>query len=204
MGCGKEGYYFCPTCEGTLTKIASPLCPRCGCPEPGGKLCLACAPFRFEGLVRDAVHQFKYRNLKALAEPLAVFLHQYMMSNPVPGDVLVPVHAKRLRERGYNQSELLARELGKLSGLPVVIGSLVRRKSATPQASSTNEERRQNVAGAFACMDERLKGNGVLLIDDVGTSGATFSAAAEALKQTGTASVWGLVLAREFLNYGRK
>lgn len=212
LGCGKEGDYFCPACEGTLTQIAPPLCPRCGCPEPGGKLCPACArespaldgiraPFRFEGLAREAVHQLKYRNLRVLAEPLARFLHRFLQSNPVPGEVLVPVpvHARRLRERGYNQSELLARELGRLAGLPVVTGSLVRSRFATPQASSASvRERRQNVTGAFACRDERLKGRRVLLIDDVATSGATLGAAAEALKEMGAGSVWGLVLAREF------
>jgi len=214
LGCGKEGNYFCPTCEKKLTSITSPLCPRCGCPEPGGKLCPACAcepsaiegiraPFRFERLVREAIHQFKYRNLRALAEPLAGFLYSYLKNNPIPADILVPVpvHASRLRERGYNQSELLARELGKISGLPVVTGSLVRTKAATPQASSpSKEQRRQNVVGAFACRDDRLKDRQVLLVDDVATSGATLGAAAEALKQAGAVAVWGLVLAREFLN----
>lgn len=215
LGCGKEGGYFCPACEGKLTKNKSPLCPRCGCPQTEGRLCAACArepsalegiraPFRFEGLVREAVHQFKYRNLRALAEPLAGYLYAYAVQNPVPGDILVPVpvHAKRLRERGYNQSELLARQLGKLSGLPVVSGSLVRLKATGPQASSASrEERRRNVARAFACRDERLKGRKILLIDDVATSGATLGAAAEALKRAGASSVCGLVLAREFLNF---
>ncbi|GAI53812.1 unnamed protein product [marine sediment metagenome] len=118
----------------------------------------------------------------------------------MPGEVLVPVplHQKRLRERGYNQSRLLAQELGKLINLPVVDNCLVRKKHAPPQARSlTVDERRSNVADAFAYRDQRLKDKQVLLIDDVSTSGATLDTCAAALKAAGAISVWGLVLARE-------
>ena len=85
--------------------------------------------------MRQAIHQLKYRNLRALTQPLAELLHRYLVKNPLPGEVLVPVplHAKRLRERGYNQASLLARELGKLSGLPVVDGCLTRKHEAPPR-----------------------------------------------------------------------
>jgi competence protein ComFC len=188
-----------------------PLCPRCGKPRPSGTLCPTCvswqaeidgirSPFRFDGVMRQAIHQLKYRNLRALAEPLAKLLNDYLATNPIPGEVLVPVplHQKRLRERGYNQSRLLAKELGKLTNLPVVDDCLIRQRHAPPQArSSTVEERRRNVAGAFVCRDHRLQNKQVLLIDDVSTSGATLDAGATALKATGATSVWGLVLARE-------
>jgi len=150
--------------------------------------------------MRQAIHQLKYRNLRALAEPLAKLLNDYLTTNPIPGEVLVPVplHQKRLRERGYNQSSLLAKELGKLTNLPVVDDCLIRQRHAPPQArSATVEERRSNVAGAFVCRDHRLQDKQVLLIDDVSTSGATLDAGAAALKATGATSVWGLVLARE-------
>jgi len=127
-------------------------------------------------------------------------LDDYLVDNPLPGEVLVPVplHPKRLRERGYNQSYLLAKELGKLTGLPVVADSLVRERHTSPQARTlTVGERRGNVADAFACRDRRLEGKPVILIDDVSTSGATLDACALALKEAGAASVWGLVLARE-------
>ena len=188
-----------------------PLCPRCGKPQSSGILCPACvgwqakidgirSPFRFDGVVRQAIHQLKYRNLRALAEPLTELLNDYLATNPISGEVLVPVplHQKRLRERGYNQSSLLAKELGKLTNLPVVDGCLIRQRHAPPQArTSTVEERRGNVDGAFACRGHRLNGKQVLLIDDVSTSGATLDACATALKAAGATSVWGLVLARE-------
>ncbi len=150
--------------------------------------------------MRQAIHQLKYRNLRALVAPLAKLLNEYLITNPVHGEALVPVplHQKRLRERGYNQSGLLAQELGKLINLPVVDDCLIRQRHAPPQARTlTVDERRSNVADAFTCRYHRLKGKQVLLIDDVSTSGATLDACAAALKATGATSVWGLVLARE-------
>jgi len=158
------------------------------------------SPFRFDGVIRQAIHELKYRNLRALAGLLAQLLNHYLVSNSVPGEVLVPVplHHKRLRERGYNQSRLLAQELGKLANLPVVDDCLVRQRHAPPQArTSTVDERRSNVADAFSCRDRRLEGKRVLLIDDVSTSGATLDACARGLKGAGATTVWGLVLARE-------
>jgi len=211
VGCGREGSFICASCWQTLHRIMSPLCPRCGKPQPSGVLCPACvswqtdidgirSPFRFDGVIRQAIHQLKYRNLRALAAPLAQLLRDYLTTNPVPGEILVPVpiHKKRLRERGYNQSSLLAQELGKLINLPVVDGCLIRERHALPQArTSTVGERRSNVAGAFACRNRGVQGKQVLLIDDVSTSGATLDACAAALKAIGATSVWGLTLARE-------
>ena len=211
IGCGKEGDFICSSCRRLLPRIMPPLCPRCGKPQPSGILCPGCvswqaeidgirSPFRFDGIIRQAIHQLKYKNLRALAVPLAKFLQDYLATNPVPGEVLVPVplHQKRLRERGYNQSSLLAQELGKLINLPVADNCLIRQKHAPPQArSSSVDDRRSNVADAFACRDQRLKDKLVLLIDDVSTSGATLDACAGALKAAGATSVWGLVLARE-------
>ncbi len=150
--------------------------------------------------MRQAVYQLKYRNLRALAPYLAQQLKDYLITNPVPGEILVPVplHWKRLKERGYNQSSLLARELGKLTSLPVVEGCLIRQRYTPPQARTPNVgDRQSNVAGAFACHDHRLRNTQVLLIDDVATSGATLNACATALKAAGAASVWGLTLTRE-------
>ncbi len=131
---------------------------------------------------------------------LAKLLQDYLTTNPMPGEVLVPVplHRKRVRERGYNQSRLLAKELGKLTSLPVVGDCLIRQQHAPPQAKTpTVDERRSNVANAFTCRDYKLQGKQVLLIDDVSTSGATLDACAAALKAAGATSVWALVLARE-------
>ncbi len=212
IGCGREGDLLCHSCRRSLPEIKPPLCPRCGRPQAtAGTLCPGCAdwqpqidgirsPFRFDGVVRKAVHQFKYKDVRALAAPLAGLLHGYLEANPLPADTLVPVplHPKRLRQRGYNQSSLLAGELGRLAGLSVVDDCLVRKHHTPPQVRTSGvDERRRNVERAFACRDRRLQGRRILLIDDVATSGATVDACAAALKAAGAASVWALVLARE-------
>jgi ComF family protein len=214
IGCGAEGDFICGACRRSFDVITPPICLRCGRPqaaEPAQSGCPGCtgwqgdidgirAPFLFEGVIRDAVHEFKYRNLRALAPLLAGLMYDYFTANPVAGDVLVPVpvHGKRLRERGYNQSALLARGLGRLSGLPVAEDYLLRLKYTPPQARSSGiNERQSNVAGAFTCRDGHLQGKRVILIDDVSTSGATLNTCAAALKAAGAATVWGLVLALE-------
>ena len=211
IGCGGEGDFICSSCLKSLPRIVPPLCPRCGLPQRRAILCSSCvswqakidgirSPFRFEGVIRQAVHELKYRNLRAVAGLFARLLNDYLNTNPMPAEVIVavPLHPKRLRERGYNQSLLLARELSKLSKLPLVEDCLIRERHSPPQARTANvKERRKNVAHAFACRNRRPKGKAVLLIDDVSTSGATLDGCARALKKAGAASVWGLVLARE-------
>ncbi|MFC2007623.1 ComF family protein [Chloroflexota bacterium] len=211
VGCGKEGGFVCPSCCQSLSRITPPVCPKCGKPQTDELLCHDCtdwqasidgirSPLAFEGAIRQAIHQLKYRNLRALTSPLAVLLEDYLMANPLPAEVLVPVplHPRRLRERGYNQSGHLARELGKLIKTAVVDDCLVRQRHTSPQATTSNvEERRSNISDAFTCNDHRLQGKQVLLIDDVATSGATLDACAAAVKASGAASVWGLVMARE-------
>lgn len=188
-----------------------PLCPGCGKPQASGILCPVCrqrqteidgirSPFRFAEVIREAIHQLKYRNLKAISPCLATLLADYLQSSPLPGEALVPVplHPRRLRERGYNQSSLLARELGKLINLPVIEDCLVRVKEAQPQVrTATVEDRRKNVTDAFKCQNGKVRGKQIILIDDVCTSGATLESCASALKSEGVTSVWGLTLARE-------
>jgi len=212
VGCGKEGRFICNSCLASLAKIESPVCPKCGKPQTNALLCPGCSSweadidavrstFRFEGVIRTAIHEFKYRNLRAIAGQLAALLNDYLVVEAsIPCEVLVPVplHGKRIKERGYNQSALLATELSKLTGFPVNDSCLIRSRYNVPQAKTRNvEERRQNVIGIFTCQNKDLRGKKVLLIDDVTTSGATLNACASILKTFGAASVWGLTLARE-------
>ena len=214
VGCGKAVGFLCPECLGKLPRLFPPLCPRCGKPQASSITCPSCwqrqieidgirSPFRFDGVIREAIHQLKYRNLKAISPCLAELLADYLRSNPLPGEavVCVPLHPRRLRERGYNQSSLLATELGRCIDLPVIEGCLIRVKQTKPQVSAIDaEERRRNVADAFVCCDERVSGKQIILIDDVCTSGATLESCATALKNKGATSVWGLTLAREIHN----
>jgi len=214
VGCGKVGGFLCPECLGKLPKLLPPLCPNCGRSQASGIVCPDCRQrqteidgirslFRFDEVIRKAIHQLKYRNLKTISPCLAELLADYLRSNPLPGEALVcvPLYPRRLRERGYNQSSLLAGELGRRIDLPVIEDCLIRVKQAQPQVRTVGvEERRRNVADAFVCRDERVNDKQIILIDDVCTSGATLESCAAALKNKGAASVWGLTLAREIYN----
>ena len=196
--------------------MESPFCDICADPGIAG-VCRNClqeaatssesinairTPFLMEGLLREGVHSFKYRNNRAAAPVLASLLANYLRDNPLPGNVLLPVplHRKRLRERGYNQAALLASELGKRLDMPVSERILVRTRHASPQASSTSSaQRRANTEAAFICGDD-ASGMSVILVDDVCTTGATLRACAEALRESGAESVCALALARERLH----
>jgi ComF family protein len=194
--------------------IRPPVCSHCGWPlSPSGQatLCALCqnSPFQLDGLrayafhsgpLRKAIHQLKYEGLRSLAAPLGLLMSQAWpdLAPNWAGDAIVPVplHAARQRERGYNQAALLARELGRGLRCPVVEDVLVRVKATPPQVGLTAEQRRANVSDAFKCAMGSLAGKRVLLVDDVCTTGATLEAAAAALYQAGTSSVWSYTLAR--------
>ncbi len=152
----------------------------------------------FENPIRSTIHFLKYRNHKAVASILGKILTDAYRYYQLTADVIVPVplHVSRFRERGYNQSELLAGQLGNLLGLPVNTDTLQRIRNTKSQMQLGADERHQNVAKAFACCNQALLGQTVLLIDDVCTTGSTLDACADALKQSGVTSVWGITLAK--------
>jgi ComF family protein len=151
----------------------------------------------YEGTLRQLIHLFKYKRMKPLAKELSA-----QLARALPRDqrfdivVPMPLHWRRHWQRGFNQSELLARATARRSGIRMV--NAVRRTRATAtQAGLSNAKRRENVAGAFRVKNRRLvEGRRILLIDDVMTTGATASACALALKRAGAKSVSLLALAR--------
>ncbi|MGH9665013.1 MAG: ComF family protein, partial [Bryobacteraceae bacterium] len=210
--CGREllGISRIPVCPECLRApeplLADYFCANCRTPflnafpldEQG--LCRLCRAGRngfdsaysfgaYDGVLRTLIHVFKYGGVRTLAKPLAVFLGSALPRGE-RFDLIVPMpmHWRRRWERGFNQARLLARAVGKRSGIPVA--SLARRRAAPPQAGLTNAQRRLNVAGIFRVRrPAALRGRRVLLIDDVLTTGATAAACAQALKQAGAASV---------------
>jgi len=150
----------------------------------------------YEGTLRELIHLYKYSRMRPLARPLG-----NLLAAALPRDqafdavVAVPLHWLRKWQRGFNQSELLARGIARRCGIPV--RHPVRRRRATrAQAGLSNTRRRENVAGAFAAKPGKVRGMRILLVDDVMTTGATASACARALKQAGAQSVTLLTLAR--------
>lgn len=148
--------------------------------------------------LRDAVHGLKYDGLRVLAEPLSLLMAEAWRRTSWKVDVLVPVplHERRLRQRGYNQSLLLADALSKRLGVPMEGQLLTRERNTLSQVGLSPEERWLNVGGAFRCHGEALQGKDILLVDDVFTTGATLESCAQALQKGGSAHVWALTVTR--------
>lgn len=227
VGCGAFGAFLCPACLSATPRAQPPRCPGCWMPVlspqrlalgespaegPGAAdVCERCrirpsafkaarCPFVYAGAAREAVHALKYDGLSAVAATMAEAMAGCLTEwrPPVTALVPVPLAGRRRRSRGYNQSELLARALSRLSGLPVNGGLLVKRKAAPPQARAADEAaRRANVEGAFAVRPKAETAGALLLVDDVMTSGATLDACARALVAAGHGPVCALTFARE-------
>jgi len=151
----------------------------------------------YEGLLREWIHLYKYGRIKTLSRPLGDLLARAVPRDE-PFDALVPVplHWRRRWQRGFNQSDLLARGLSRRIGLPL-LKALRRFRATGVQAGLSNTGRRRNVAAAFRCPDPRqVNGKRILLIDDVMTTGSTGAACALALKRAGAARVALLTVAR--------
>jgi ComF family protein len=147
--------------------------------------------------LRELIHLFKYGRVATLARPLGD-----LMASALPRDerfdavAPVPLHWRRQWQRGFNQSELLARSLSRRTALPL-IGALRRSHSTAIQAGLSNTARRRNVSKAFHCRrPDAVAGKRILLIDDVMTTGATAAACAAVLKRAGAARVALLTVAR--------
>ena len=209
IGCRRVGVWLCADCLAQIPRVEPPFCARCGGTVVADTLCSRCrtAPLQieriraavyFEGVLREAIHRLKYRRLTVLSEPLGGLMAEYWTLHPMPADVVVPVplHAARLRERGYNQAALLAREMARRVGLVMDEQTLVRQRATSPQVELNAKQRKKNVHDAFRCSSNTLAGKRVLLIDDVCTTGATLEACAVALREGGVRGVQALTLAR--------
>ncbi|MGI6097171.1 MAG: ComF family protein [Dethiobacteria bacterium] len=207
----RTGELVCPDCLPKLEKTDGG-CLRCAAPLPKNSTsdrCPWCAGFTFtfksvravsyyRGEWRKVIHRFKYGRERHLARPLAQLIYENFDSwEGLQAEVItaVPLHYRRLQERGYNQSALLARELSRLTNIPYV--ELLERKKDTPSQTGLNrEERLRNLRGAFHLRRPLKKGMEVLVVDDVFTTGATAEAATNALVAGGAGKVFILVAAR--------
>jgi ComF family protein len=204
---------LCEPCWRSLPRHRAPLC-ACGVPLAGlfagqcGRCRRGAPPILrgsslgpYEGALRTLIHELKYRAKRRVAERLAELLVAEATAAGVlpPRAVLVPVplHPRRLAERGFNQSELLAAAVARRTQLGIQPRALVRRKDTPPQTGLSAAERRRNVAGAFAVRQRaRIQERTVVLVDDVLTTGATARACAGVLRQAGAAAVHLLTVAR--------
>lgn len=209
-GCGLSGNWVCAACETTTHAIdQSSVCRRCGDPAADHEdTCHRCrmwsaelsacrSAFAFEGVVRSTVHLMKYRNQPARASWCARSMVDRLMLDQWEIDVFVPVplHASRVRVRGYNQSERIAVELSRITGVPSV-AALRRVRPTVSQVGLGATERRENVRDAFEAVG-RLDGLTVALVDDVVTTGSTLQESARATVNAGATCVVAATFAAE-------
>jgi ComF family protein len=204
-----------PLCEPCWSGLARHRGAACGCGAPLGTGLPACgrcrrglSPFAagaslgpYEGVLRVAVHELKYRARRRVAGRISdAMMGEASVRSVLAGAealVPVPLHPRRQRKRGFNQSELLADALGRRAGIVVAAQALVRRQDTRSQTGLSAAARRANVRGAFAVRRRaQVAGRTVVLVDDVLTTGATASACAQVLRAAGAREVRLLTAAR--------
>lgn len=220
-GCGRkwllhhEGFW-CESCLEKIPWISSPICPQCGRPFPKSPsspdhLCGDCllSTFSFDyarsavqhaGIVRDRIHQLKFGGHLHWVPALAELLLRTIEREKAPrAQIIVPVplHVKRVRERGFNQAALIAGVMARRLGVPVRFDVLVRRFWTAPQTRLNRSQRLENVKGAFqVSLSSEIRGRIVLMIDDVFTTGTTLNECAKVLKESGAAEIHALTVSR--------
>lgn len=222
LGCRKEGIYLCDDCRAFLevaefdyclceqkpVRLTSPSqgkCQRCQNKNLSG-LFFALS-YKEKDLTKRLIYQFKYEPyLKDLSKTLASIIVEHFIlveknTNEVwENSVLIPVplDKKKLKSRGYNQSEEIAKELSKVLHAPVISDCLIKIKHTSPQMELSKEEREKNLEGAFMVKNPSAIAQGkVFLVDDVYTTGSTMEQCARVLRDAGAKSVWGICIARE-------
>lgn len=219
---GRDAAYFCLKCRKSIQLVCHPLCTVCGRPFPEASgedhtcgVCLArpphfvsarawaCYPREAfeEHPLRQVVQKFKYGRKVSLGKPLGQLMargcQEFLADCRVDLIIPVPLHAKRLRWRGFNQSVLLGRQISRAYNIPMDVFALLRNKETPPQTQLTEDERRRNVRAAFGLNPDRsIEGRSILLVDDVYTSGATLNECSRTLKKHGAKEVYVLTLAR--------
>ena len=209
--CKRPGKLLCEDCFNQLTWLSNKVCQQCGrlCRKPT-MCCFICktyplplkqikAAVLFDEPIPHLIHQMKYNGMFGLGKPLADIMVQAWQKYPIIDIDLVaciPLHPKRYQERGYNQSELLTQYFCWQLDLPFYKNVLRRIRYTPPQVGLSAADRRQNVKDAFQADHRLVAGKNVLLIDDVCTTGATLSVAAEAMLSVGANTVSGYCLAR--------
>jgi ComF family protein len=211
-----EPSLICSSCFGQIKKVSHPLCRRCGigfatdagedhlcsdCLRDIGYFTKARSLAHYEGLLVELISRFKYRGGIRLAKPLGFLLADYGSPDFSFSDydliLPVPLHRRRLRQRGYNQSLLLARAISRKHAVPLNYTSLRRIRPTRPQTELSGLDRQKNIRGAFALRGrEPVENKCVLLIDDVFTTGATVEECAKVLIKSGAKQVDVLTLVR--------
>ncbi len=206
---------ICQGCWGKISPYNGPLCQICGKPlvSEVSITCSECISDKpafkyarsfglYEGTLKEAINLYKYHGIKRLSRPLS---HLLLRMNPAPSwwevDVILPVplHKRKLRQREFNQSALLAKYIGRQLGIPVILTCLIKLRDTLPQVELSGEDRKKNVRGTFGIRNKGLiQGKNLLLMDDVFTTGATVRECCRVLKKAGAGDIYVITLATAF------
>ena len=197
VSCGHPGTMFCEQCHERVERLLTPIYVQ----NDVGKrpLSQAWAAAKFSGPIPDIIHNFKYNGHFALAKPLAtIMVETWMLLTRPEIDLVVPIplHHEREKKRGYNQAALLVKSFGSQIKLDTDFEAVRRIRHTRPQVGLSAKARQVNVSNAFWANEKRIAGKRILMIDDVFTTGATMSAAANALSAAGALAVFGYCVAR--------
>ena len=187
-------YRLCAKCSEKLPMISGHICQVCGAPiNDESDYCIRCqnqesvfersrSPLVYEGTAKHLIYEMKFLGKQYIAETLGAMMADCFVSNNMSADVIVfvPMTDKEKRKRGFNQAELLAREVGERLNIPV-LPALVKIKETPPQKELTREDREKNLDGVFKCVFDEIRRLNVLLVDDIFTTGATSNECAKAL-----------------------
>ncbi|KPK97074.1 MAG: hypothetical protein AMJ95_10890 [Omnitrophica WOR_2 bacterium SM23_72] len=192
---------FCSLCGRSLRKenLHRSLCPECQ--KMRWHFDRAFSPCAYEGVLKELIHAFKYRNKDHLGFTLSRLMSDFIKEFRVPVEFVdfiipIPLHRSRLREREFNQAEVLSEHLAREFQKPLACDWLLRRRATKTQTDLEKDLRLINVRDSFSVRDPQIvKGKNILLIDDVFTTGATSSEAAKTLKQAGAQVVFAMTLA---------
>lgn len=208
VSCGKFGAYICSSCAKLIEYIDKPVCPYCERQAVGGKahpgclkrygldgLIVAC---RYRGSIKNAIVKIKYKWVFDIEKILVSLLSKQLWKFDFPAEgilVPVPLHVRRKRWRGFNQAELLGRDLARRFKHPYA-DLLVRNRSTRPQVELKKEDRKKNVRDAFSLQrTQGVNGKSYILVDDVFTTGATMTECCKVLKKAGAKEVWAMAVA---------
>jgi len=196
---------WCESCDADLPRLGKAHCPVCGLPTLNGDICGKClkhAPsfdstlssFAYAFPIDKLVQAIKFSGRIALVNQLADTLSSRIVTHP-DYIIAMPLHPMRLRERGFNQSQLIAQRLVKSLGVSLLTDVCKRTRNTTPQSSLPWQERGKNMRNAFTCVAD-LSGKHIAIVDDVMTTGTTIEELARTLREKGAIKVSAWVLAR--------